>query len=232
MRWPMPKRRSLESNRTFVPKTTKGGAPRWPPPVRAIGAERGDQPKNRPLTTALLFEFRFVTLIMTLPDRFHDRYSPPWNELSVSVSSTVPVAASMIWICSLRTVVVPVDGVERDFVRLAVGEVEVEAHRGAGVPGRGDPPGVGRVLQGARVGGAGGPRVVRRAGDSQGGIGGELGVASAGIGRDVVAVGPVGAVPASLGRCIRAQEMSGRGDRRLAPEEEAADDRVGSGPGS
>ena len=49
-----------------------------------------DQPKKSPLTTALLFGLRFVTLITTLPEIFHDRYSPPWNELSVSVSSTVP----------------------------------------------------------------------------------------------------------------------------------------------
>ncbi len=63
-----------------------------------------DYPKNKPLTTALLFGFRFVTLITTLPVRFHERYSPPWNELSVSVSRTVPVAASMIWTSSLRTV--------------------------------------------------------------------------------------------------------------------------------
>ena len=112
----------------------------------------------------------------------------------------------MIWTCSLRHRAVAVHGVERDLVHLAVGEVQVEAHRGAGVPRRGDPAGIGGVLQGAGVGGAVGPGVGRGAGDAQRGVGGELGVAGAGIGGDVVAVGAVGPAPAPCRRRIRPQE--------------------------
>ena len=96
--------RIIRGARTIVIRTTKGGTPWGAPPGCVIGAECGDQLKKRPLMTALLFGFRFVTLITTLPFTFHERYSPPWKELSVSVSRTVPVAASMIWTCSSRTV--------------------------------------------------------------------------------------------------------------------------------
>ena len=167
------------------------------PPLSIVGRRPADQSKKIPLTTALALGLRFVTLIVTLPETFQERYSPFWNELSVSVLEHLARRVVDDLDLLAAVLVVEIDGIERDLVRLAVGEVEVEAHRGGGVPGRGDPAGVGGVLQG--VGGRGGlgPDVGRRAGEAEGGVGGELGIGGGGVGGDVVAVGAVGAAPAT-----------------------------------
>ena len=61
------------------------------------------------------------------------------------MSSTVPVAALVIWICSLRPCVVPVDCVEGQVVGLAVGQVHVDREAGSGVPDGGDAAGAAGV---------------------------------------------------------------------------------------
>ena len=149
---------------------------------------------------------RLVTLIVTLPEMFQVRYSPFWNELSVC--RVEHLARRVVDHLDLlaAVLVVEVHRVERHLVRLAVGEVEVEAHRGRTVPARGGPAGIRRVLQGVGVGGALGPGVGRGAGDAERGVRRQTGVRAAGVGGNVVAVGAVGPAPAPAGRRVRPQE--------------------------
>src|SRR6516165_1258778 len=58
--------------------------------------------KNRPLRTALPVLLRLVILMLMSPEPFHTRYSPLLKLDTLSVSSTVPVVASVICTCSLH----------------------------------------------------------------------------------------------------------------------------------
>ena len=82
--------------------------------------------KNSPLMTAFGPEMR-VARITTFPLTFHWRYSPLENDEMVSVSRIAPLAALVIWICSLRPLLVPIECVQRDVVRFAVVEIHAQS---------------------------------------------------------------------------------------------------------
>src|SRR5262249_38274454 len=107
---------------------------------------------------------------------------------------------------------VPVQRVEADLVRLAVGEVDVDGEGAGAVPGGGDAVGGADagLLQRADVGGAGGPGVGALAGGHDGDVGGVAGQ----VVDDVVAVGAVGPLPVALRRRVHPHQRR-RGGRRL-----------------
>ena len=74
------------------------------------------------------------------------------------MSSTAPVVALVIWICSFACEIVPVECVQGDVVRLAVGQIHIDAETGGRIPGRGDPAGAAGILQSPRVSRAGSSR--------------------------------------------------------------------------
>jgi len=79
----------------------------------------------------------------------------PSNATSIPSSSLVPVSSSVsddrTTVCRLQTSYFEViDGIQRDLMRLAVGEIQIEGERRAVVPTGGDPIGRRRALQRAR----------------------------------------------------------------------------------
>ena len=130
------------------------------------------------------------------------------NDEIVSVSSTVPVRGVADLHLLAAALVVPVEEVQLQVVRLAVGEVDVDGEAGGGVPDGGDAVGRAGDLQGAGVGGGGRPGVGRLAAGRDGVVGREAGRAA----DDVVALRAVGADPAPLRRRVLLEERRGRRD--------------------
>ena len=116
---------------------------------------------------------------------------------------------------------VPVEEVQLQVVRLAVGEVDVDGEAGGGVPDGGDAVRRAGDLQGAGVGGGRGPGVGRLAAGRDGGVGREAGRAA----DDVVALRAVGADPAPLRRRVLLRNVAVAVGRRCRcrVEEQAAE---------
>ena len=81
--------------------------------------------------------------------------------MTVSVFSTAPVAALLICTCFAPGGAVPVEEVQLQVVRLAVGQVHVDSEAGGRVPAGGDASGAAGILECPRVGRARGPGVTR-----------------------------------------------------------------------
>ena len=109
-------------------------------------------------------------------------------------------------------VVVPVEGVERDGVHLAVGQVDVYREAGGRVPGDGDPARTAGILETAHIGRVGRPGVGRVPGGVDKGVVGIAGVIGRGA-DDVVTIGTVSPHPGALRRRVRLDERDVR-DRR------------------
>ena len=124
---------------------------------------------------------------------------------------------------------VPIEEVELQVVLLAVGEVDVHGEAGGGIPGGGDAAGAAGDLEGAGIGGAGGPGPARLAGGRDGGVAGEADGAAAAD--DVVALRAVGVDPGPLRRRVLLEERGGgRGCRcGRGAEEQAVEHGVGPG---
>ena len=71
--------------------------------VTAVVVDTGGGSMNSPLRTAFA-PVSSVIVITTLPLTCQLSYTPEWNDDTVSVSSTAPVEALLIWTCSLRAV--------------------------------------------------------------------------------------------------------------------------------
>ena len=182
--------------------------------------------KNRPLSTALGPAIRRDRDQHVPADRPLAGRRPSENDEIVSVSSTAPVVALLIWICSLR----PALSQSRKYsarscvwpsVRFTSTVKLVRR-----VPAGGDAAGAAGVLEGPRVGRAGGPGVVRLARGRDGGVAGKAGR----VADDVVALRAVGPDPVALRRrVLSSTQGTAVGSRVGRVEEQAAEHGVRPG---
>ena len=104
---------------------------------------------------------------------------------------------------------VPVEEVQLQVVRLAVGQVHVDSETGGRVPAGGDASGAAGILERPGVGRARGPGATRLSRGRDGGVAGQAGR----VADDVVALGAVGSDPVPLRRRVLLDERGRRASR-------------------